>query len=571
MSRFWNALTPCIETVDSGELEMNIPEYFRKYDFAIAFLWLATLSFLAFSEITKSSGFYLDDWSMLKIFYFGPTDFWGMSRNYLLSWPLITLRPVQAPFHAAMYCLFGMVPFGYHVTAAVMDVFSAALFYVIVKELFYRRDVAIIAASLALVDPRHDTTHNWVLCSSVALSQLLTMLSIWLAVIGSKRNDVRLKLVSMLPFALMVWNYETFLPMAPLNAFILSDGVRRFDCVRRFVLWGSYYSIPVVLLLAFHKFLLPLLVKPTIHQVIFDIKEICSTMWDGLLIQIAPSTFSFFLQQIALNMADLPTRSHVIICVAIVVLSIYALLYWGKDERQLKPGLFLRISVSGLVVIVLSYTIFGLNKEYHPGISTIFNRVNTGGVWGGALIVAAILVAIGQLFRVSMVFRSVAVGAALSALLVLYIAVGWCFDRPWISSWRTQKNIQKVLSEDKTLLKSGDAVLLLNCPRYVNWTPVFDGVWDFERMVQITRNNSSILGNVVSERLSINSTTLTDIALGNVVGTYPLCSTYLLAPAKRTLLKVRDAHAFVDEVEQNGMKFGLDPLLPARWRESLKK
>ncbi len=550
---------------------MNFLEFVRKYDFATAVLWLGALSFLVFAEITKSAGFYLDDWSMLKIFHFGPSEFVAMSKNYLLSWPLITLRPVQAPFHAAMFMVFGLVPFGYHLTAAIMDVVSAALYYLIVREVWNRRDVAIIAASLALIDPRHDTTHNWVLCSSVSLSQLLTMFSIWLAVLGAKHDSFRLKLWSLLPFALMAWNYEMFIPMAALNAFVLCRGGSKIQCVSRFFGWCAYYSIPVALLLAFHKFWLPLLVKPTIHQVIFDFKEIISTIWDGLLIQISPATVSFFFQQIGLNMADLPTRAHLIICTCIGVLSICFFLCRGNSELEEKRAPVLNISICGLAVIILSYTIFGLNKEYHPAIATIYNRVNTGGVWGGALIIASILVALGQLGTLPTRYRHVPVGICFAVVLVLYTAVDWCFDRPWIASWRTQQNIQSALLEDKTKLNSGDAVLLLNCPRYVNWSPVFDGVWDFERMVQITRNNRFILGNVISERLSITSTELTDTAHGYVAGVYPLSSTYLLAPETRKLVKVRDAFFFVDQVEQNGMKFGLDPLLPVRWRESLAK
>lgn len=550
---------------------MNFLVSVRKYDFQVALLWLVTLSCLVFAEITKSSGFYLDDWSMLKIFHFGPSEFVAMSKNYLLSWPLITLRPVQAPFHAAMFTFFGMVPFGYHLTAAILDVMSAALFYLIVRELLHRIDVAIIAASLALIDPRHDTTHNWVLCSSVSLSQLLTMFSIWLAVLGAKQDNFRIKLWSLLPFAFMAWNYEMFLPMAAINAFILCRGGSKSKCFSRFFGWASYYSVPVILLLAFHKFGLPLLVKPTIHEVIFDFREIVSTIWDGLLVQISPGTISFFVQQISLNMVDLPTRAHLLISSCIAVLSICVLLSRGDAEPDLRPASLLNISVCGLVVIILSYTIFGLNSQYHPAIATIFNRVNTGGVWGGALIFASILVALGQLVPLPKQYRQAAVGICFALILVLYTSVDWCFERPWLSSWRTQKNIQSILLEDKTKLNSGDAVLLLNCPRYVNWTPVFDGVWDFERMVQITRDNSSILGNVVSERLSITSTELTDTAHGYVAGIYPLNSTYLLTPDSRKLVKVRDAFFFVEQVEQNGMKFGLDPLLPASWRDSLAK
>lgn len=543
----------------------------RKYDFAICVLWLCILEFIVFAEITKSAGFYLDDWSMLKLFHFGPSDFLAMSKSYLLSWPLITLRPVQAPFHAAMFTAFGMAPFGYHLTAAIMDVWSAVLFYLIVRELLQRRDIAIMAASLALIDPRHDTTHAWVLCSSVALSQLLTMLSVWLAVVGTKRRKLLLKLSSMVPFALMAWNYEMFIPMAVLNAFFLSRGGERPFFFRRFLCWCGYYSIPVVLLLVFHKYWLPLLVTPSIHEAIFDFKEIGSAIWDGLAVQLAPGTIIFFIQQLGLNATNLFTRTHVVACIAIVFLAVLVLYNQDKNDLRMKVVELLRVSLGGFAVIILSYSIFSLNKEYHPLVASIYNRVNTGGAWGSALIAISLLVALSQCIKAPMAVRSALLAISWVAVLVFYASVDWCFERTWIASWRTQKNIQSILLELETPLRSGESVFLLNCPRYINWTPVFDGVWDFERMVQITSKNHQVLGNVVSERLSITPLGLTDTAHSYVTGRYPFASAYLLIPDDRKICKVRNAAAFVDEVEQNGMNFGLDPQLPARWRKELEK
>lgn len=543
----------------------------RKYDLATVVLWLCTLEFIVFAKITRSAGFYLDDWSMLKLLHFGPSDFIAMSKNYLLSWPLIAMRPVQAPFHAAMFTAFGLAPFGYHLTAAVMDVATAALFYLIIRELVQRKDIAIMAASLALIDPRHDTTHAWVLCSSVALSQFLTMLSVWLAVVGAKRQKLLLKLSSMVPFALMAWNYEMFIPMALLNALFLSRGGARLGRLRSFLCWCGYYAMPVVLLLVFHKYWLPLLVKPSIHKAIFDLNEIGSAIWDGLAVQLAPSTFVFFAQQIGLNAADLPTRAHVVATIAIAVLALLVVYSQSSNASRMKVVDLLNICLGGLAVIILSYSIFSLNKEYHPLVASIHNRVNTGAAWGTALVVVSLLAALSQCIKAPQAVRSTLLAISWAAVLIFYASVDWCFERTWIASWRTQKNIQSIFQELKTPLRSGESVFLLNCPRYINWTPVFDGVWDFERMVQITTENPAICANVVSERLSITSTALTDTAHGYVVGRYPLSSVYTLAPDTRTLIKVRNAEAFIDEVEHNGMKFGLDPQQPARWRKELEK
>jgi hypothetical protein len=570
----------------------KLSNFFYRHDLAICLIWLVLLEFLVFGNITRNSGFYLDDWSMLKIFYFGPQEFFAMAKNYLLEWPLITLRPVQAPFHAALYCLFGMAPFGYHFTAACMDVVAFLLFYLILRDLFGRKDLALIAASIALIDPRHDTNHNWVLCVSVALSQMLTLLSIYMAVLAARKNNTVLKFLSVIPFAIMTWNYELFLPVAVINAAILcrnADG-RSFN-IGKFFLWGAYYALPVAMLLGFQKFILPMLVTPTIHQIIFDPAEIISTIIDGVLIQLSPFSFGNLYSYIALNAADLFNRAHLIsLSVSASVLALLVMAFNDGGENAASSSSsslasssssssrastpfttkqFAVVALCGLVTIVLAYSLFGLNKEYHPAIATIYNRVNTGGSWGGAIVLAASMVWLSGLIK-RQVLSAMFLATLACVLVSFYGCVCWCFDKPWIASWITQKNVQSVMKENVSQLAPASSVLLLNCPRYVNWSPVFDGVWDFERMVQITSNDKSMKGSVISDRLVLTRDKVSDIAHSYVAGVFPLESTFLLQPDKRTLTKVESASSFIDMVERDGMKFGLPSATIAKWRQGLQ-
>lgn len=568
----------------------KLSNFFYRHDLAVCLVWLSLLSFLVFGNITRNSGFYLDDWSMLKLFYFGPQDFFGMAENYLREWPLIAPRPVQAPFHAALYMFFGMAPFGYHLTAAVLDVIAFVIFYLIVRDLFGNKVLAILAASLALIDPRHDTNHNWVLCISVALSQMLTLLSLYMAMEGARRKSLALKLLSVVPFAIMTFNYELFLPAAVLNAVVLArkekegSGFLKTFSIKRFLLWGIYFALPVVLLLVFQKVLLPRVfgIVPTIHQVIIDPVEIFSTIFDGILIQISPLSFANLGSYIALNASELYNRTHLFLLSIIVAVSSAIILAFNTafntaDNRaESATGRFdhkqlLTVVLCGLVTTALAYSLFGLNREYHPAVATIYNRVNTGGSWGGALIIAALALWLSGLAHRKRVVSDAFLVTLSGALIVFYTSVDWCFDKPWIASWTTQKNVQSVLREQVGTLAPANSVLLLNCPRYVNWSPVFDGVWDFERMVQITSKDKSMKGTVISDRLELTPTQVSDIAHSYVAGVYPFATTYLLQPDRRTLTKVTSPLQFIDTVERDGMKFGLPPAAVAKWRNQLKK
>jgi hypothetical protein len=145
------------------------------------------------------------------------------------------------------------------------------------------------------------------------------------------------------------------------------------------------------------------------------------------------------------------------------------------------------------------------------------------------------------------------------------------YARAWELCWYTQTVIRDSLRQHCDRFKDGDSVILANCPRYVLWSPLFDGIWDFQPMLQLTLKNKAIKGGVVSERMVIEGNTVKDISKGTVCNVYDFGKSYLIFPPHGDIEAVDSPTAFINLIEQRGMKFGLDKAALRQWKEEVAR
>jgi hypothetical protein len=542
----------------------------------LVFAWLALLELLTFGKGISGAWFYLDDWTMLHSLHFAPKSFFEAIGFYLLHDPRVTLRPLEALHFVSLYALFGEKALGYHIAYAVFDVAAIWIFYLLLRDLFGKPSLAFLAATLALIDPRHDSTHYWVMCNSVSVSLLLSMLSLRFSLAACRNKQPKLHWLSLFCFTLMVFNYELFLPFLLLNAAIIAAHRERAARAKSFLTWTAIFATPVVAALAYQKFLVPLFVTPFVHGIVLDPIEMFCTIKDGLALQILPVYFEVLDKHIRLNYSDYAKLSSLWIAASgAVCAAIFIYLNQRKDTQQQQPAKNASLSMMlwGLFTIVVGYSIFGLNKEYHPGIETIFNRVNTGPSLGGAMFFAG---ACGCIINAGKNSPLKVVATPLAALLTMgitcsYITLSQIFQKPWLTARSVQQNIQSIVAEHAADFKDNDSILLANCPRYVNWTPVYDGVWDFERMLQITTQSNKIHGSVTCERLQVSKEKIQDISSGYLCGTYKFPQIYVLLPDKRQITPTPSAAQFIELVEREGRHFGLSQETIDLWKTEAAK
>lgn len=533
--------------------------------------WLVILEWLVFGKSMRA-GFYLDDWTMLHSLHFAPRGLPEMIQYYLLHDPRVTMRPLEAVHFSLLYSLFAENPLGYHLAYAAFEILALWLFFIALVRIFKSKSLAFLATTCALLDPRHDTTHYWVMCNSVSLSLFLTLLSILLSDYGAARQKFWIHVSALVCFCLSIFNYEVFLPFLIINAVVCARHAPKERRIKSLLQWIAIFAAPVATLLLYQKLVVPLLVTPFVHGIILDPVEIISAIFDGTLIQTIPGCYPLAEKYLPLNWPEIKRLFFWLILPALAATFVFlkANESESKSSQESCPHP-LMLSAWGLIIIVIGYSIFGLNKEYHPAVETIFNRVNTGSGLGAAMLFSGLMGAILQKAPEHRAVSRALVAILTVLLLTTYMSLDAIFQKPWLAATQVQKHIKDIVGKNSRALKPGDSILLANCPRYVNWTPVFDGVWDFERMLQITVGTNNIAGGVVSERLKVTPTQMQDISMGYLCESYKFPAVYVLIPDKEELIATPSAKAFIELINTRGRGFGLQEKTIKEWQEAIAK
>jgi len=589
-----------------------------KKSFVIAAATLIIVQLLCFGPIITHVGFYLDDWATLCFLHFAPKegDYLGLLHYYLVNDSRVLIRPLEVLHFGTIYFLAQDKPLLYHVVNLIFETICSVLFYLLLLRLTARQSIALAGALFLALYPSHDSTHYWVICSSVALSLALYLASalasvracdLWGAVDAKKPKEALIyAALSFVFFVLSLLNYETFLPLAAVTVVIClvltwrGQGAKKDKrlLLVQSVLAAAPPALATVLLLVFLKVIVPMMGHGYAHAIKLDPTVMLATIGRGLALNAPFEAIQFFLSQAHAALTAL-TSSEIIRLVALLAVAAGALVFlargdWSQgDEASMDASVEdggarrniallapVDLIVIGLFTIFVSYTIFGLSPDYMPTYITLVNRVNTGASLGVGLVLAG-LCCLWESFlrsgknqnqnqsqgRDNKLLYVVSLTAAASCALLLFTLADWGLSKPWIVSWTTQKEVRQSLTKLPANLDKDASILLISCPRYVMWSPVFDGVWDYQNMVRITLDRPEFKANVVSERLSMTPSGIKDVSYGYECGSYPFDKLFLMVAPHPELIPVRNPAAFVELVEQRGMTFGLDKKTLSKWRE----
>lgn len=564
----------------------------------VSVVGLVLVELLCFLPIMRRVGFYLDDWATLCQLNFGPKEqgFWALALHYCLNNTLVVIRPIEAVHFCLAYWNFGIDPLPWHLVNVVFEIVTAILAYAILRRLSGSSAVGFFAAVFLLLCPTHDSSHYWVVCSSVSLSFALYLGSLLatlhaVVTVNLLRRLVLHSLSSVL-FALSLFNYEMFMPLATVNVAIsvllsirersalLAESKKRFSLI----LFKHYFLstlptifamvLPILLLVLYLKLVVPFVSNSSMRSISFDISVFLLTVWNGVQLN-SPGSFSCFVAARAAEGLE-GLSSLEALRVLFITSTTTSLVVWLNSRDAISAPLKERSDSSisgmplvflGLVTIFVAYTIFGLSPDYNPTFLTLSNRINTGASFGLALVISGFFTSRAGVFGHSwerMQFSLMVIFCVLSVSVFSLANIG--LSKPWIASWKTQKHIQEKLVKHAGLLPAGASVLLLNCPRYVMWAPVYDGVWDFQNTARILLNQKNFNANVVSERLIVDAVGVKDVSRGIECGVYAFSSLYLLVPPDCLPLRASTPQQFIDIVEEKGMGFGLQREAVTRWK-----
>ena len=113
--------------------------------------------------------------------------------------------------------LFGLNPFGVRITPVIYGTLTVLFLYLLTKELFKKESIALVSAFLLAISPWHIQLTRGSFESSFAL--MWVVLGVWFFVKGFK--DSKWWIVSMIPFAVSVYTYNSARAFVPLLLFAL--------------------------------------------------------------------------------------------------------------------------------------------------------------------------------------------------------------------------------------------------------------------------------------------------------------------------------------------------------------
>ncbi|MEZ4538265.1 MAG: hypothetical protein R3D26_25170, partial [Cyanobacteriota/Melainabacteria group bacterium] len=495
-------------------------------------------------------------------------------------------RPVEALHFVIMFYMFGLKPLGYHVFNMVMEIISGVLLFFCLSRFTNRREIAFLATALFVLYPSHNITHYWVVSSSVTLSLVLYLGSLFLNILAVTRKQTILHVVSAFLFCVSNFNYEVFMPLAAINVLVVfylswqervGAGIK--VALRPTIVVSFLHGLAIALLFFYLKVLMPMLGEAWMHHVSLDPALILETIARGVDLNSPATAFAYFSGQAStkLNSGLGPWDWGFLSGQALVVIGAYlALVRTNSNKSQYSQGTAsLFMVVTGCLCVVLSYLIFGLNREYMPVFTTIINRVNTGASIGLAMIICGVAsflveIAVSRPLIRRTVESSVVVATV--ALTLFFTVTNWALSMPFVISWQLQSQIMKAVKANVDLFKDADSILLSNSPRYSGEAPVFDGVWDFEQMIRLALGRQDVHGGVVCDRLHLSKVDIKDLSLGGFLcATHHYEKLYVIISPQCKIVRVRTPHQFIELVEKKVWILKEIEILPDQWRSSSLK
>lgn len=558
---------------DDNYSSSPVKKFYREGWFAhlTVFLSLIICEMLWFSPIISKVGFYLDDWAVFSELS-NAQQTWNSLLQVCLRDPRIIVRPVETVYYVASWLAFHDQPWGHHFLHCCLEVLASFLIYLVLCRLSGNRAFSFTASVLVLVYPSHDATHYWV-TSSITLSLVLYLFSLWQAIKAVQDQKPICFLFSTLAFFASLLTYEAFLPLIFVTAICLVSLYRqKYNWRESWLKLAAVLSPSSIAILATYYYQRVLLMqsgKGFHHSMSLSLPHAVEVIREGLCQNLYTSGFSIFIFRAQEAFADLSVRRICSLSALVAIIALTTFFVNENDSKPFRPYAYIGL---GIAWMILSYVLFAASPEYNPQLESIMNRINLGASVGSSIFIAALITGLSShVWNKHREHQSAACAlmTILAApIITFFVLADWGWSIPWMTSWGFQKYVVQLVKKQAKTFSDGDSIILAHTPRYVMWSPLFDGVWDFESMLRLYVK-PGIKGGVVSDRMSLSKDAVKDISMGYLCGSYPFTHLFVLVPSPERWIKTRSAPEFIAAIKQYGMGFGLAESTINRWRKEI--
>lgn len=470
-------------------------------------------------------GFYSDDWAIIALFRSGPDDSLAAILRIAFDW--LRYRPGQAADLGVLYWLFGLQPFGYHLVNAAVLLAGVVMLYLVVRECAQPRVVALAIALLYLLMPHYATARFWFAAFAAGLSMAGYFLSLYadLRVIRpGGRRALAWKALAIVALLASILTYEVFLPLFFLNPLLVWQRSRQRPD-------RPGLSPPAALGAAVPNLLV--LVAVSVYKAMVSTRQVPATLaqhlsWFGALLDKAATNallgdFGLGLPRfVAGILRDYPDPLVVGGAIVAGAIVFAGLLWAGADPEggEIRAPAMLALAASGPLVFVGGYAIFLTNFNAAISATGSNNRIGMAAAVGIAITIVGISGGLSTLLPAGR-WRQVSFSACIALAAASGFLVINTLARFWVAAAGRQQQVIAGIREDNPVMRPGTVLLLDGVCPYVGPAPVFETSWDLSGALGVAYGDRSLVGDVVTPRLSLAEEGIYTKIYGASVGPHP--------------------------------------------------
>jgi hypothetical protein len=446
---------------------------------------LILLLLLCFGPYLTTTGFYLDDWSLLsRAMPDGSFNIFSAIDAFAVGgfW----LRPAEILHYPLMISLGHLSPWRYRLMGLGLEAAMGGFLFLFLRRLSGSSYLALWAAGFALVFPTHRSTHMWMTNSVPVAAFTFSFAALWAHLKGRSGGGRRWKIGAGVLFVVSLLEYEAaaFMPAALWAGRIAQD---RYDGRgwREASFAATREALPFVYVFAgvfvCQRVFVPLMIDEPSRQAVFKL---------GHLFQVGGAALSVSTVEVVRLVLDSIKRSGGELGLLLWTILFPASYYLArgfeagrKDEKGLRRAAVI-LAVSGLALFFVSYIPFFLTGVYTPRMYGVMNRVNLG----GGIAVGIMLAASFSLIRFGPRTR-VLLG---TALISMFAICQWDGGLQWSKAWVRQQEILKDIGEQ--IPKEPATIVIVSAPPWIHRAPIFKTDYDVTRAIWVTTGRRDIRG-----------------------------------------------------------------------------
>jgi hypothetical protein len=454
-------------------------------------------------------GFYSDDWDFLALLANAEDpSLPGLIRGQFGT--NLDMRPTQIVYQAALFRLFQLDPFGYHVVNAGVLVAVAVLLYLILRAVGLPRGLAVAVPAVYLLLPNHATNRFWFAAFGYPLSIALYLFSLYADLRGaSSRSTARWtwKIAGAAALAMALLGYEVVLPLVLVSAVLAEVVTRRAHGV------SLYQRLGAAGFLLFHGLTAVVVTAVVAYKVSVAAGLGLNSPLFAYLVRLVSGAVATNFGTHALGLPHtvawaVPHAGAAGLVIALIVaLGTYRYLgaipeTWTRADPAVLRWIHLRLAAVGLIIFVLGYAIFFTTGRIGFSSTGIANRVSAAAALGSAMVVLALAGWLGAWLPTAAA-RDRAFRGVVAVLCGCGIIVTHGVASFWTESWNAQQRVLAALHADLPQVSPGTTVLLQGVCPYEGPAIVFESSWDLRGALRTRYSDRSLEADVTSGRIAI--------------------------------------------------------------------